>query len=612
MLRMSLTILFFGLANASQLYAFDVLDDPLVIEEVLPLFNVHENKASVGTEERKINPEPINISDNAKIGIVNEELSVEGLIGEVVYKDIILKPTAKNYNVVIKVQPVDAADIKIDAKLVSSWYQSGISSHQKRNSGELTYELLLSDDHAPEFNDKWVKSKKGGWVYVPPDVKKRNSLNTTLLAGQYKRVLIKVVLGRSLAPGKYRTNIEIVGHEGTTESKIYIPLLVDVKSVRLTEKDQLKYKMLLFTAFKLDDRLGRPGAYINAMRLYGSEEVREQQMMAYLQDIRSHGFNGITIRDWDQKYLNKILEMTKKVGIKYVVLHATSPVGNKDKGIKDPIVSERVKTIYKNNDKELYFYGYDESGGNKLLAKQLKLNQRIHAIGGKSVNAIFWDDMAQVKSAINDDKSKCFDIVGYSMGSHGHRKMFRSLPYKKMNDTCSNSGTEYLSYWHPNIENPVTNRLFMGFWLWASGLDGVIPHGYYFPSHVEKVLSKKDLKHGKSNVTSPYNDWSFWLPGAPLRHHNAVYPSKNGPIGTLQWEGILSGNMDLKYALMLEEKLEDASITSEHKLKIRKLLDKIRRDVLSIDSPYMGDKESIVYLKKLESWKRQIRDLLAD
>jgi hypothetical protein len=333
-------------------------------------------------------------------------------------------------------------------------------------------------------------------------------------------------------------------------------------------------------------------------------------LVAYLTDIKDHGFNGITIRDWDHVNLEKTLEITSKIGFKYVVLHATTPVSNKYKGKSNPIVSDYVKNIFDKYNTDLYYYGYDEVGGNRLLDKQLKLNQNLHAIAGKSVNAVFWDDLDNAVNNIKIDTSKCFDVIAHSMGSHGHIKMFESLPYKGREDYCSKQGVEYLTYWHPHVENPVINRIFSGFWLWASGFDGIIPHGYYFPSHIEKVLSKEDLKLGVSNATSPYDDWSFWLPGNPLRHHNSVYPSKSGPIGTLQWEGVLSGNVDLKYILTLESKLDDNNLDKSYRDKITTLLNEIRSDVLQIDSPYMSDKESIKYLKKLESWKKEISSLL--
>ena len=605
--RYTLIFLFF---KTGILYAFNLAGDQVHVEEVLPLFNVHEKKAYVSSEKKGINPEVIILPDNIKLEMVTDTLEVEGFIGDTVFKDLILKTDKKHLAVKLKIHNTNESEIKVIPRLVTNWYQSGFTTTQKKYSGELTYELLLSDDRSFIVDDKWIKSNNGGWEYVPPNIELSQMLNTSLNPDSYKRILLKVSLGRNVLPGKYAADLEVMTYQGENKISMMLPISINVLPVKLTTEDQDKYKLLLFTAFKLNNQIDRPGAYINTMRLHGTEKQREDLLVAYLTDIKDHGFNGITIRDWDSVNLEKTLKITSKIGFKYVVLHATTPISNKYKGMKNPIVSDFVKHIFDKYDTELYYYGYDEVGGNKLLDKQLKLNQDIHAVSGKSVNAVFWDDVNKAIGTIKKDISKCFDIVAHSMGSHGHSKMFNSLPYNKNEDYCSIQGTEYLTYWHPHVENPVVNRIFSGFWLWASGFDGVMPHGYYFPSHIEKVLSNEDLKRGVSNATSPYDDWSFWLPGNPLRHHNSVYPSKSGPIGTLQWEGVLSGNVDLKYILTLESKLDDNNLDKSYRDKITTLLNEIRSDVLQIDSPYMSDKESIKYLKKLESWKKEISSLL--
>lgn len=605
--RYLLVFLFF---KASMLHAFDLVGNKIHVEEVLPLFNLHEKKVYVSPDEKGINPAVIDLPDAVKSVSINNRWKVKGFIGDIVFKDLILKTDKQSIDVKLVVNNVSDNKIKIIPRLVTSWYQSGFTTTQKKFSGVLTYELLLSDDKNFVINDKWIKSRNGGWVYVPPDIKLSETLHTTLSPDTYKRILLKISLGSDVLPGKYTADFEIITYREGTKKSISLPLEIEVLPVKLTSEDQGKYKILLYTAFKLNGQPDRSGSYVNAMRLDGSEEEKESLMFAYLTDIREHGFNGITIHDWDSVSLEKTLNMTSKLGFKYIVLHATTPVSSKYKGMKNPVVSEAVKKIFNKYNTVLYYYGYDEVGGNKVLDKQLKLNQDIHAINGKSVNAVFWDDMTNVTNVIGKDKSKCFDVIAHSMGSHGQIEMYESLPYTGRDDYCSKLGAEYLTYWHPHVENPVINRIFSGFWLWASGFDGVIPHGYYFPSHIEKVLSEDDIKRGVSNITSPYDDWSFWLPGNPLRHHNSVYPSKNGPIGTLQWEGVLSGNVDLKYIMTLENKLDSKNLDKLYKDKIAALLNEIRADVLKIKSPYMDDKKSLKYLIKLETWKKDIRALL--
>jgi len=601
-------LLFF--LKASAINAFVLDNENIHIEEVLPLFNVHEKNIFVTQSDKKINPRPIVVPDRVRLGKVNGMLNSSGFIGETLFKDLIIKTDNDELDIEIKVHDISQTGIKITPRVVTNWYQAGKTTRQKKFSGELTYELLLSDDRNLVINDKWIKSDKGGWVYVPPEIKQSDILNTVLRPKQYKRILLKIVLGPGVDPGVYSASLEISLHKSSKKVSLNVPIKIDVKPVKLLEELQDKYKLLLYTAFKLNDQVERQGAYVNTMRLHGDENQRKKLLLAYFNDIKDHGFNGITIRDWDQVYLEETLKITQKIGFKYVVLHATTPVSRKYKGMINPSIRDNVRELYEKYNSELFYYGYDEVGGNKLLDNQLNLNKSSHRVGGKMINAVFWSDHPNAINAIGNEERKCFDVIAFSMGSHGQDKMFKSLPNKEREDFCSKKGTEYLTYWHPHVENPVLNRIFTGFWLWASGFNGVIPHGYYFPSHIERVLSKEDLERGVSNASSPYDDWAFWLPGSPLRHHNSVYPSSSGPIGTLQWEGVLNGHMDLKYILTLEARLNEDGIESGQKNKIKALLGQIRNEVLQLDSAYMSDSESIYYLKKLEGWKKEISILL--
>jgi hypothetical protein len=160
----------FLLFKTGILYAFNLAGDQVYVEEVLPLFNVHEKKAYVSSEQKGINPEVINLPDNIKLEVVNDTLEVEGFIGDTVFKDLMLKTDKKHLDVEIKIHNANKSIIKIVPKLVSIWYQSGLTTTQKKHSGALTYELLLSDDRSFFVDDKWIKSNNGGWEYVPPNI----------------------------------------------------------------------------------------------------------------------------------------------------------------------------------------------------------------------------------------------------------------------------------------------------------------------------------------------------------------------------------------------------------------------------------------------------------
>ena len=588
--------------------ALELEGDSLFLTEVAPLFNVHSKKLFVSDAEiTKLYPGTIEAPKASIIANNQTVISVDSFLGDVIFKDFLINTDAPFKEVEISVDAPDG--ISITPRIVTSWYQSGSTTKKYKAGGVITYELLLSDDRTFLMNGSWIESENGGWIYNAPDVDITNTL-LTVLTPINKRILFRIETSLDLVPGNYIAKILIKDVHNHSARPLAIPVKISVKPFKLIDDNLIQQKRILFTAFSINDHIQRSGSYVNTMRLPGDTAEKEQLLIKYFKDIKRHGFNGVTIRDWEGDSLERTLKILSNIGFKYVVLHATTPVNRKYKADPNPILGTGVRELFSKYNLQLYFYGHDEIGGNKLLDKQLRLNQMIHNIGGKSVNAVFWNDLARANIQIGSDTSKCFDMVAYSMGSNGHKKMFDSLPLKPRSSSCDRKGVDYLTYWHPHVENPVINRLFMGFWLWASGFDGIIPHGYYFPSHIEKILSKKDKQRGVSNATSPYNDWSYWLPGEVLRHHNSVYPSSSGPVGTLQWEGILSGYIDLKYVLSLEAKLENNNIDRAVRTRIMALLNEIRQEVLMLESPYLSDKESLEYLHKLEYWKKSIAGLL--
>ena len=79
-----------------------------------------------------------------------------------------------------------------------------------------------------------------------------------------------------------------------------------------------------------------------------------------------------------------------------------------------------------------------------------------------------------------------------------------------------------------------------GFYLWKSKLDGIFPYCY-------QMLNTED----------PYDDFTPWeWCGKKWRPHLVTYPSKEGPIDTLQWEAIIEGINDMKYIATLESYID--------------------------------------------------------
>ena len=94
-----------------------------------------------------------------------------------------------------------------------------------------------------------------------------------------------------------------------------------------------------------------------------------------------------------------------------------------------------------------------------------------------------------------------------------------------------------LCYWQFWEEHPLLNRHLFGYFLWAAGLDGAIPYGY---QHF-------------GGAGDPYDDFD-----TDSKDMFAAYPSRDGPVATLQWEACREGINDLRYLHTLEEALTRA------------------------------------------------------
>jgi hypothetical protein len=79
-------------------------------------------------------------------------------------------------------------------------------------------------------------------------------------------------------------------------------------------------------------------------------------------------------------------------------------------------------------------------------------------------------------------------------------------------------------YWQSRVEDPRLNRYYAGFFLYLTDAKGWMPYVY---QHFIRD-------------SHPYNDY-------PDRFNMTTYPSKDGPIATLQWEALRDGLNDYRY-----------------------------------------------------------------
>jgi len=99
-------------------------------------------------------------------------------------------------------------------------------------------------------------------------------------------------------------------------------------------------------------------------------------------------------------------------------------------------------------------------------------------------------------------------------------------------------GHKIFSYANPQVgeEEPETFRRNFGLVLWKAGYDGAMDYAY---------------QHGFGHI---WNDFDY----EGRRDASFTYPTVNGIVGTIQWEGFREAVDDVRYITTLEQAIEAA------------------------------------------------------
>ncbi|MCA9421795.1 MAG: hypothetical protein KC592_12305, partial [Nitrospira sp.] len=572
----------------------------------VPAFYNFQKRYAKDADVRKrlqINPVAVDISEYKGLKLIGDEQRIGEtvLTGETIYKSFVIENLSDTKTLSAKLDFGVKRSIfnsrNTALSLVTTWFQAGNATTFTKDSQYLTHELLLNNDVDVSFDDDWVR-KGNKWYYQPPEISRTGLLTTRIGRKETRRLLLEIQVPKSVEAGSYQLDL-VVSEIDSKMDQYRIGLDIEVSDVALNRELKNEYSLFIFTMLSLDPNVGRTNSFINGQNFVGSDTYQTDIYQYGLDDIADKGFNGVFVLDWRPEYAATALSMVKKAGLLDVIIYGQSFI---EQGRK--VADRLLVDVIRQQGFTPIFYGYDEPGGNERLLDQIQFNRDVHALGAESINAIFWDDYSRVKAAIAD-QSEQFEYLTVSMGSHGNRNFLNNLP-------LSNSAgkTKILAYWHPHVESPVRNKLFMGYWLWASGLDGVSPHAYYVMPHIAKY--KQQLPDRSRGRISPYNDFSMWTdPNDPFRQHATVYPEKNGFISTLQWEAVKDGVTDL-ILIMQVENMVGGMDSSPLKREALALLREIRVQALVKDSSAIEVANTDKYMYLMADWKRRAKRLLIE
>jgi hypothetical protein len=437
----------------------------------------------------------------------------------------------------------------IDIRVVKCWFQSGVEQPGSSNvlvTGKrlLTPELLLKDDKLirVDLHERQNYLRTGGlrepekYVLISgPDSDKMNDLKprdaetlrpVDLEAATNKQFWVLVQVPGNAGPGNYHGKIHLTAANAPTQE---IVLRLRVLPFVL-EKPALRYAIYYrgkLTSFApgYQPKLGK------GMRgVINSEWKTPPQYLAEMRDLQAHGVDYPTLYQGNPGKAEPELVIRARADLPQGPLFTLVGTGD----VQDPQGLEKRKQLVKRwvelgkkyGYDEVYFYGMDEATGEKLIAQRAAWNA-VHEAGGKVFAASFRPGLFE---AMGDwlDLAVLSASLGGGIPNVQEAKKFHQL------------GRQVYCYAFPQTvpEEPETFRRHYGLILWKTGYDGAMPYAY---------------QHSFNHI---WNDFDH-----QVRDHVFAYPTVDGVIDTVQWEGFRAGVDDIRYLTTLLHTIQKAKRT---------------------------------------------------
>jgi len=416
--------------------------------------------------------------------------------------------------------PSDAVDVHV----VKSWYQAGVGIWP--NTKVFVPELLLKDDRLirvdREREENHVRSTAadGAETYLPcsgptsEDLEGVRPIDAAELqpVDVPKRTLqqfwITVHVPDDVEAGTYRGEVLLKTAAGATS----LPFEVTVHPFDLAAPS-LTYS--IYYRAKLSED-GQP--------TIGSEYKSEEQYRAEIQDFAAHGVPYPTnYQGWDEARLRRVLEIRRDAGLPAGRFYT---LGRQTGSATDAPQLAQLSADVKGwiefcrpfGYDEVYFYGTDEARGERLAAQRAAW-RTVQEAGGKTFVA-------------------CYKGTFEAMGDLLDCAVLAGRPDPREAEKWHGAGSEAFCYAYPQVgnEEPETYRRNFGLLLWKAGFDGAMDYAY---------------QHGFGHIWNDFDHGHY-------RDHNFTYPTVNGVVGTIQWEGFREAVDDVRYVTTLEHAIEHA------------------------------------------------------
>lgn len=418
---------------------------------------------------------------------------------------------------------------EIDIKVVKCWWQGGTgTSNYSRTGAYLTPELLLYDDtlidvandswpSASNLNQNWknyLKLTNGSYinissqlqypsvVYKIPlqdrpimDAPYIKKLNVT--ASYNKQLWVTLHVPSITNAGNYTAALKIKnGH--AVLATIHITLQVLPISLLPPAIDYCIYYRGMIT------ESGSISAYDKTVEQYTAEQI----------NMKKHGIINTTIYNFEtESKLLQRLAIRQDAGLDNSNLFIWEGLPALTAG--DIAHYKEVTASYGVTD--IFLYGPDETDLN--TQEHRDRIAAIHAAGGKYFNSQNVTQAAAVADILD------IAVVSYDLDS-------------SLAAAYHAAGHKIYSYANPQSvpEYPRTFRLNYGLLLWQNDYDGVMAFAY------------------QQSFGDVWNDFDY----AAWRDHCFTYPTTDGVIDTVQWEGFREAVIDMQYLATLQNTIATA------------------------------------------------------
>ncbi|WP_340121876.1 hypothetical protein [Methylobacter svalbardensis] len=464
----------------------------------------------------------------------------------------------------VAIQPTDlvAADggvisaSNIDIRVVKRWYQS--------NDGQVNYtpdkhhlsELLLKDDSlvrvdaAAQTNALRVTLPNAPQSYIDitapaatfpgeASISDAKTLQPFNLVPHYnQQIWLTFHVPDNAKLGLYKGALNIRDADGHANT---VNLSLTVLPFTLSQS-RLEYGIYYSSVLSKGDKPGFSNAKSSA------------QIMAELTNMRDHGIKYPTVYE-PLANLEKRLTMMKSAGLPtdrlYELgnsgIHLSSSTPEEIQKFKH-VAGSVMKVAAKNAFSNVHFYGVDEASL-AVLAQERPFFEAVHQLGAKVFTAV------NSKASTVDSIAAAGNLLDAPVLA-GERTAEEIAAWR------SHGASQVFLYANPQVgvEDPEIYRKNFGLGMFAAGYDGAMNFAYQFP------------------FGATWND--FDDPKKRYRDHMFTYPTSDGVIDTVQWEGFREGIDDTRYLATLLD-LDPNRTEAEMRAWATSLLGK-NRDVAAI------------------------------